>query len=141
MRTKELLKILRSNPHTAGYFTGVYPRDGLPKRILRNAAVIINTHNKDQPGEHWVAVYIGKDGRGVYFDPYGLPPYYPEFLDFLRRNTNSYSYHKTRVQDKSGPCGQYCVYFILCMIKKQPLQFKHSLKANDKRIQKWIKTV
>jgi len=141
MHTLELLHILRTNPHTARYATGVYARDRLPKRIRRPLAIIINTDESNEAGTHWVSIYIDKSGRGVYFDSYGLPPYYPEFRKFLKKNTSSYTYNKKRIQGQDGPCGQYCLYFLMCMLRKKPLQFKYSLDANDRWIKEWIKTL
>ena len=38
------------------------------------AAFVCNTDDGDEPGEHWIALYLDADGRGDYFCSYGLPP-------------------------------------------------------------------
>ena len=48
-------------------------------------ALVCNTHNADQPGEHWVAVYVDEE-CGDYFDPYGQPPQHIEFTNFMNEH-------------------------------------------------------
>ena len=68
-------QILKLDSHDK--FRGVYPIDLLPKR--QQGVYVINLDKHDEPGSHWVAVY--DDGKiGEYFDSYGLPPKYLEFL-------------------------------------------------------------
>ena len=45
----------------------------------------------------------------MYFDSYGLPPLYQEFLTFLEKN---YTYNDIQLQEPfTTVCGQYCVLF------------------------------
>ncbi len=45
-------------------FIGTYSRDRLPK-IVESLPVglVVNTDPSDQPGQHWVAIFINKRGR------------------------------------------------------------------------------
>jgi hypothetical protein len=52
-------------------FEGVYPRDLLPE-TLDQKAILINTDLYDQPGVHWVCVYLNSPVV-EYLDSYGLP--------------------------------------------------------------------
>jgi len=53
---------------------GVYAADEIPTVWSKPAAIIANTDDHTKPGTHWVAMYVGKDGIGHYFNSYGLPP-------------------------------------------------------------------
>ena len=139
METIELHNALVSNPHTAAVVTWVGPRDMLPVTVRRKpAGIIVNTHKSIQPGQHWVAMYIGKDAQGYYFDSYGLPPMYTEFKDFMKRNASSFKYNKIRVQGVSEHCGMYCLYFLMCMIRQKKMHFTNP-GDNDRWIQQWMK--
>ena len=47
--------------------------DQLEKPVF-SSAYVINSDPSSEPGEHWIAVYFHKRGRGEYFDSYGLAP-------------------------------------------------------------------
>jgi len=64
-------------------FIGVYPRDALPDVGKRPVALIANTDSKYEPGEHWIAIILLKDGRGEYFDSYGLPTLHGDFQRYM----------------------------------------------------------
>ena len=87
---------------------GVYPVDQLPKRKLCGGYVI-NTDNHDEPGEHWVAVFVTKR-RTDYFDSYGFPPTDERILKFI--GSRAYYNRKTLQSPITRVCGHYCVYFI-----------------------------
>lgn len=145
MKTGELQLALTSNPYTHRVYGGVFPRDGLPIRLPRKRplAFIANTHKNNRAGEHWIAFYFHKNGQAFYFDSYGLPPMYPEFLVFLKSNASSFTHNIKRVQGKQRTCGMYCLYFILSMVRGQARKmFKHltshrSLTMNDQWIKRW----
>ena len=50
-------------------FDGVFSIDNLPDdpRLL-----VCNTDPSDKPGRHWIAIYVGDDGRGDFFDSLGV---------------------------------------------------------------------
>jgi hypothetical protein len=62
-------------------FGGVYPRVLLPD-TLNQKAIVINTDPHDQPGAHWVCVYLNTPVV-EYFDSYGLPPLIVTFKTLL----------------------------------------------------------
>ena len=50
----------------------VVAKDRLPDVVSTYpSAFVCNAHYSDQPGEHWVAIYV--DERGDCFDPYHIP--------------------------------------------------------------------
>jgi len=100
-------------------FIGVYARDTLPYRVQLPMALIVNTDKRSQPGTHWVAIYIDTNGVGEYFDSYGLPPLYMEFLEFLLVNApNGYFCNKITLQCfDCVTCGKYCAAYCVTRLK------------------------
>lgn len=84
------------------------------KRKLKNPAfVIVNTGDSDSPGEHWLAFWFPKSGRGELFDSFGNSPLNSDFIEFLQRNCSSYIYNEQRLQaDFSTCCGQWCCVYM-----------------------------
>ena len=127
-------------------FKGVYPCDKLPMYNQLPLNIIINTDPSYKPGEHWVAVSINKDGKGTYFDSFGLPPLKEEIFNYLEeKSTQGWSYNKTALQNiVSQTCGHYCVLFII--FKCQGLstrnfvsKFNGNTISNDKKINRFLK--
>ncbi|XP_036150790.1 uncharacterized protein LOC118648558, partial [Monomorium pharaonis] len=103
------LEILRALRQLNAKYVGVYPADRLPRVWTRSTAIVANTDNHNQPGEHWVAFYVDERGTGTYFDSYGLPPLDSRFLLRLRRNSAKYRWNTVPLQGLlSQTCGQYC---------------------------------
>ena len=73
-------------------FLGVFPNDGLPEILppRRPLLLVCNTAKHDQPGDHWVVLYI--DIRGEYFDSFGRAPE-PTFQLYLDKYCNSYMFN------------------------------------------------
>ena len=73
MQTDQISHILSRDPMLCPY--DVVAKDCLPEIIdTYPGAIVCNTHDADQPGEHWIAMYVDTKGYGDYFDPYGLEP-------------------------------------------------------------------
>ena len=72
METDNIARVLAQDPLMCHY--EVVAKDTLPEVVSTYpSAFVCNTHDSDQPGEHWVAMYV--DEIGDYFDPYGQKPY------------------------------------------------------------------
>ena len=68
----------------------VVAKDTLPEVVSTYpSAFVCNTHDSDQPGEHWVAMYV--DEIGDYFDPYGQKPQHAEFTNFMNEHCSQWS--------------------------------------------------
>lgn len=123
MDTKQIICLLKSDP----LFRGVFSRDTIPKQIKTPGSIIINTDVSTNSGEHWIAIFISKNGKGIYFDSYGLRPLHREIELFLNNNCGSdWKHNPTTLQttsDLSFTCGHYCVLFCLFM--------SNNLKLND----------
>jgi hypothetical protein len=129
---------------TNGYL-GTYARDMIPKHVKYPCSLIVNTHTIDKPGEHWIAIYIDEYGFGEYFDPYGLPPLFQEYYNFLNKNTPSgYFYNKTQLQCLTCvTCGHYCIAYI--KLRTNGITYKEFIRLftdnpvkNDKIILKYV---
>ena len=145
MKTRELYRALKSNPHTNRIYGGIYPCDRLPLRIRRQrpVGIIANTHRAHQPGQHWVAFYFNRQGQTTFFDPYGLPPRHPEFIRFLAQNASTYSYNTRRVQGNDTTCGMYCLLFLYSMIRNHGRMLTRlsarRLNENDRWVRRWVR--
>ena len=101
-------------------FIGTFARDELPIIKKFPASIIINTATSDESGEHWVALFIDKDGDGFYFDSFGFPPYHKEISSYIDNNTNFFKYNTVTLQTPnrfSVTCGHYCILFIIFMCR------------------------
>ncbi len=146
MNTLEIWSALSTNKHTKKYFKGVFPLDKIPKFIKnRPGALVINTDKSNQPGTHWVAIYISADNYAEYFDSYGRKPIHKEFIKFFQRNKIPIIlYNKTHLQGYfSTVCGQYCCMYLLHRSKNRTLKnfiktsFKNqNLEENDDKVKK-----
>ncbi len=110
---------------------------------------IINTDPSDLPGEHWVAVYLTREGSGCFFDSFGNAPDSDRFptsiKNFLISNTPVVLYSTKRVQDfTSDVCGQHCVFFLYHLANGR--DYSHVMKLysddyikNDKMVSLFVK--
>ena len=121
-----------------GQFVGVYACDRLP-RILPNRRpllIVANTDPHNRPGEHWIAMYIGRDAKGEYFDSLGQPA--PQiFQRYLNKFCNSWTPIGRQLQSViSHFCGAYVTYYCLFRSLGYSLQhlisvFSHDTALND----------
>lgn len=96
-------------------FAGVYPCDCVPDFVHRPCAMVINTDTTKEPGEHWVAVILKRNGKALYFDSFGFPPLIPQIQEYLARHaSNGFKYNSVTLQHpNSKACGYYCAAFIV----------------------------
>lgn len=142
MNTEQLLQALRGIKSRT---VGVYPADRIPEVWAKPAAIVANTDGHKQPGTHWVAMYVSRDGRGWYFDSYGIPPIIPQHLRRLRQNCKFFHYNAIQLQGpESQTCGHYCVMFLHFMstglgIHRFRSAFSTDLTKNDEIVYDYYK--
>ena len=149
MDTLQIARLLEMDPCTRSIFRGVVPKDGLPTTIdgVLPAAFVCNTDDGDEPGEHWIALYLATDGRGDYFCSYGLPPRHAVFRTFMNEHCSEWTHNSKRLQSPlSNVCGQYCVAFVMLRCNGFPMRtfinvFGTDLVANDCRVFDWLKQI
>ena len=124
-------------------FLGVFALDTLPTSVPIPSSIVCNTAKAGSKGEHWVAIFINKEGYGDYFCSYGVSPRH-EFRTFLNKNCFSWNFNRKRLQgDLSTTCGQYCVFFIFCRNLGLPMYkflslFTHNHDENDEIVTAFI---
>ena len=88
----------------------VIAKDDLPDIIdTYPYAFVCNTHNGDQPGEHWIVMHVNAKQRGNYFDPYGIEPQHVEFTNFMNKHCVEWSPNDLILQSPII----YCLWAIL----------------------------
>lgn len=115
-------------------FVGVFARDELPLKIRkRPAALVVNTDPRKKPGTHWVAFYLRDKTTIEYFDPYGLPPKYKAYKNFIANNSIKWFYNEIQFQPTiplSMACGLFCSLFI--RLRCSGLSFNDYIKLFSK---------
>lgn len=135
MNTSEIRKAL--SLARAGSI-GVYAADRVPFNLTLPAALVVNTDPASKPGQHWIAIYIDKNGSGVYFDSYGEQPTSRHHRHRLRQLCKRVEYNRKRLQSlDSTVCGEYCIMFIYNMCSGRTLRsfcnvFSRDTRSNDR---------
>lgn len=110
---------------------GVFPSDKVP-RLYPPADVIINTDPHFRPGEHWVALWISKNGDGIFFDSYGRPLANKCFLRRIKKYCKTFKCNKMKIQsDFSSVCGEFSFMFLSMMLRGYSLKKFCKLFSND----------
>jgi len=110
MKTLELWKL--GDKHVEN-FKGVFPLDTIPPNLKAPANFIVNTHTRNLPGEHWIAISYQKGGIVYAFDPFGW--YYPQRLKkyLIKLRPNRIFYNKLQFQGfLERTCGHYCIAWL-----------------------------
>lgn len=112
MYSDELWK--EGKKHVPG-FIGVFAIDDLPKFTTTPKIpfrFIVNTHTRNLPGEHWIAVSCEDSHIALLFDPLGF--YYPhQLMHYLTKICTKIYFNKIQYQHpKSRICGQLCLEFL-----------------------------
>lgn len=137
MDTVQIYSALSSNKYTKPYLRGIFPINKIPKIIKKKPAIlVINTDKSNQPGTHWVAIYLPRRGCAEFFDSFGRKPESCEFLRFLQKHTTkktNFRYNKIMLQNLfTSVCGQYCCMYLLYRCKNKTLKdFQNCFRKND----------
>ena len=94
------------------HFRGIYSRDALPPKMLKNEVGIINLDSQIGPGTHWVA-YRNGEKHAEYFDSFGLimPN---EVMNYLRTSGKQIFYSGDEIQERDSVlCGYWDLYYLL----------------------------
>ena len=124
-------------------FLGVFPIDRLPDILppRRPLLLVCNTAKHDQPGDHWIVLYI--DIRGEYFDSFGRSPE-PTFQLYLDKYCNSYIFNDKVLQSVlSAFCGYYALFYSLMKTLNYSLRditnaFDTDTSLNDFLVHKFV---
>lgn len=127
-------------------FIGTFPRNMIKKIKIKKkpAALIVNTDDSNEKGEHWVAIFLNKRD-GSYFDSFGLAPLHQDFIRFMDHHCDNWNYSSNTLQQlTSSTCGYYCILFVLMRCKgfsfRQFLKiFSNKATQNDQKIKKMLR--
>ena len=140
MNTLQIESLLRNEK----IFKKVCAFDELEKPVFP-FAYVINSDPSNESGEHWLAVYFDKCGRGEYFDSYGLALAFVGLEPYMDTHSLAgWIYNcKTLQALFSNVCGHYYVYYILFCYRGVPLHaivsdFTSNLTENDRSISRFI---
>ena len=113
MDTVQILCTLRN----ANSFLDVYASDPLPRSITKTCMFIVNADPHTKGGSHWLAVHFRpKSSYAYYFDSYGIVPFVPDILAFVKRNCTTWDHNRRQLQSlTSDVCGKYCCLFAVYM--------------------------
>jgi hypothetical protein len=147
MNTHQVENLLRADCKLSTIFEGVYASDRLPAFCgSSDTALVMNMDPSNRGGSHWVCIFI-QNGRGEYFDSYGMAPPLEEFVNFLKRNCKSWTYNREGLQSlDSNVCGHYCIWFLSERARGQSMecivkQFSSdNSRKNDESVRKQVET-
>ena len=107
----------------------------LVNKGIHHVGIVFNLDAHDEPGSHWVALYVqlketadSVNPLGAYFyDSYGTPPV-KEIRTLMKRLESQYNvlhpkkkfilnYNKIRHQYKNSECGVYSTHFIIQLLE------------------------
>ena len=113
-------------------FLGVFARECVPKKVKNlPAGFIFNNENSNLGGEHWLAVFITKKGKWIFFDSYGLPSTAYGLGKML-----SFPFQVQHPEMKT--CGLHAVYFLHHMMDGHVPPYSIDLYSNECKIKKYF---
>ena len=128
-------------------FVGVFSIDMLPRHLPKlPILLILNTHTKNLPGQHWKAVYINQFRRGEVFDSLALPVS-TTLLRWLNQHTKSWTRNQLTIQNPlSATCGAFVTHYILTRMKCRNMRqyfnlFSYDLSFNDRLMRAFVKNL
>lgn len=130
MITSEILNIMSCDDILNKMTLGVFPADRIPVEFPKPAAFVINLDNHNQPGSHWVALFVNENFKFEYFDSYGRKPP-PEINKYIMENSSTFEYNKKCIQKFfTSTCGQFCIFYLAW--RARGISMKHIVSVLEK---------
>ena len=137
-----LSKCLNHVPNFLGTFAQNELRNIL--HLKMPASLIVNVDYSEQPGSHWLALYISHEGVEV-FDSLGFDSrFYSNSTHIIVKFIDKYSFNRHLLTSpvlqpcSSTLCGLYCIYFVLLRqffsFQQCLSRFGSNLNRNDQRL-------
>lgn len=94
-------------------FKGVFAIDRLPSNVKLPAGFVINLDKHNEPGSHWVSIFVNKLGQAFYFDSFGMKPT-ATVQEWIDKNHFKLSfYNKIKLQNEHFyNCGHFALAFL-----------------------------
>jgi hypothetical protein len=143
MNTAEINRVMNSMKTTKHNYIGTFPSDKLPSPKQFPSCFIANLDSSNEPGSHWVAVFLTKTGKAEYYDTYGRQPPLT-FKEYLESNFSVFRINKRQTQSfGTSVCGQHCIYFLYhrCTGRKMDtviLSLHKDTVDNDISVCEWV---
>lgn len=124
---------------------GIYMKDEITLKNLKNGNYIMNLQNHNQNGSHWVS-FLKINKTIFYFDSFGMPAPQNEYDLFFKQH-DKILYNKHQIQDINSHCCGYFAIAFLYMMNKNNLNLtefinmfaKQDLTKNDSIVKSLIK--
>ena len=144
MNSLQLNKVMKSQKETRKSYLGTFALDKLPQKVRYPSCLIVNNQKSTEPGEHWVAIYFGKNKKAEFFDSFGNSPHTFGLEKYIQNNSLTMKFNRIKLQsDFSLFCGYYCVLYLIYKCKGYSLNYFLKLFDNpidnDKIFLKLIK--
>lgn len=122
------------------------------KEGIKKSGIIFNLDKHNEPGSHWVALYICyKDNTIYYFDsnsndsiediPSEVLKFSNKIQEEVKNNYDSvfeFKFNRQEHQKENTECGMYCLYFIIQMLtEKKTWDYFQKNKIHDDEIFKY----
>lgn len=116
MNEIEIQNLLSSNIITRNCFHSVISYEELPQKeqhFEHERIYIVNTDEMNDPGIHWVAIFLSNKGIAEFFDSLGRAPeeYSPYIQSFMINNGPEYLISLKRIQGDKPVCGNFCILY------------------------------
>ena len=135
----EIQKYYKNQPR----FNGVFSRNNLPKKIIKNATYIINLDEYANAGTHSIALFCNKN-EIIYFDSFGVE-HVPKEIKKLVGNKNKKANIFQVQASNSVMCGYFCIGLFDFMLEGKTLTdftnmfSPHDFEKNDHIILSYFK--
>ena len=131
MNTDQLNKIMLRHNITKKIYLGTFAIDKLPETVRYPSCMIINNQKSTEPGEHWIALYFGKNKNSEFFDSFGNSPERFGLEKYIKKHSSKIKFNKKKLQsDFSLFCGYYCVLYLIYKCKGYSLNYFLNLFDN-----------
>ena len=140
LSTLDILDVAHLHPVLKRYHEGTFPLDALSKLVIsgkRPRHIIYNTSPSNDPGSHWISIWLSADMSAEVMNSLGNHPIHPEVLVFLRRYASRTFCSTLPIQSYvSNACGLYCLSHGLARAKGKTFatwldQFSDCADNND----------
>ena len=140
MNTGQIESCIQQDRYIQKRCLGCFPRDKLPPGNIP-FGLVANTDQSNEEGTHWVALWVGSDGYGEYFDSYGQQPL-QTFQNYLDQHAVQGWKEAVKKQIQgflSSVCGQYCLYYLYNKCRgRSVVEFGDDLPANDAVVTEFV---
>ena len=125
----------------------MFPADSIVQKWTEPCAFVFNTDDHTKIGTHWVAIYVGRNNKGWYFDSYGQPPLNRHHLRVIRKNCQQLRWNTTELLSfESANCGHFCIMFLHFLSSLKTMRqflrtFSTDLQANDRISTRFVEKI